>query len=552
MMALPVEETHATDSSVLDDQDVAEGLAAIETTFGRPDVDGTSVADGFGVHLRVSSGELEVRDGLGPDRRERRYARVASGLRRMLVLGTGTITTGAVRWCHEVGVSIAVVDASTMEPIVTSATGSDDARLRRQQARAPDGPAGLVIAKTLLGAKLAGQARVARQLLRRAEVADTIDSLAGALELADDLDEARSLESLSANAYCSGWADNPATTLRFTTRDLSRRRIPEHWLRWDGRHSLLGAGVSNRRAERPLNAALSYGIRLAEIEARLACLAVGLDPGLGIVHLDKAGRDGMVLDLLEVARPAVEAFILGLVGERTWRRSDFHQASDGHVRLLMPVTHELAATLPRWGQVVGPWAERVAHVLAEGVETKIGRRTPITQANAKAAQAKVKARKDARRATHQVATKRGARAAGRRQRPVTTQSLAGCVDCGDPVTIPRRVRCDRCIATDPRQAAELRGRRAAAIGSRKRRQVAWEAAHPGHPFDPDYFAREILPELAEVKLAAMVEATGLSKGFCSQVRAGKFTPHLSHWSALARLAGVSQDGRSLTKEGMVR
>jgi hypothetical protein len=100
------------------------------------------------------------------------------------------------------------------------------------------------------------------------------------------------------------------------------------------------------------------------------------------------------------------------------------------------------------------------------------------------------------------------------------------------------VRCDACIHADPRQASEHRERRGAAISSRKRRQVEWEAAHPGRAYDPDYFAREILAGLATVKLSAMVEATGLSKGFCSHVRAGKFTPHVSTWPALAALAGV--------------
>jgi hypothetical protein len=358
------------------------------------------------------------------------------------------------------------------------------------------------------------------------------------LEVAEDLDEARSREADAANAYWSAWRDNPATTLRFATRDVSRKRIPQHWCLFESRRSLIASANGNRRAERPLMAALNYGYRMAEVAARLAVLGVGLDPGLGVVHLDAASRDGLVLDLMEVLRPAVDAYVLELVAERTWRRSDFHQTSDGHVRLLMPFTHDIAATLPRWEQEVGPWAERVAHILSEGVKTKITRRTPLTKTNAKAAQGKVRARKEAQRAVHQLAVERGARAADRRHRPATGRSVAGCVDCGATVSNARRVRCDDCIATDPRQTAENRGRRASAIGVRKRRQVEWESAHPGQAFYPDYFARAILPGLATVKLSVMVEATGLSKGFCSQVRAGKFTPHVSHWPALAAVAGV--------------
>lgn len=59
----------------------------------------------------------------------------------------------------------------------------------------------------------------------------------------------------------------------------------------------------------------------------MACLAVGLDPGFGIVHLDRARRDSMALDLLEVVRPDVDRFVLELVASRTFRRRDFSKAT---------------------------------------------------------------------------------------------------------------------------------------------------------------------------------------------------------------------------------
>jgi hypothetical protein len=54
-------------------------------------------------------------------------------------------------------------------------------------------------------------------------------------------------------------------------------------------------------------------------------------------------------------------------------------------------------------------------------------------------------------------------------------------------------------------------------------------------YDPERFAREILPGLATVKLSEIVEATGMSKAYASDVRRGKWTPHVSTWAALARL-----------------
>jgi hypothetical protein len=48
----------------------------------------------------------------------------------------------------------------------------------------------------------------------------------------------------------------------------------------------------------------------------------------------------------------------------------------------------------------------------------------------------------------------------------------------------------------------------------------------------------VLPRLAAYKLREIMLATGYSKGHCSTVRAGTWTPHVSTWPALARLVGL--------------
>jgi len=45
----------------------------------------------------------------------------------------------------------------------------------------------------------------------------------------------------------------------------------------------------------------------------------------------------------------------------------------------------------------------------------------------------------------------------------------------------------------------------------------------------DLFRREILPGLASVKPADIMAAAGILKGYASNVRAGKFTPHVLTW-----------------------
>jgi hypothetical protein len=100
------------------------------------------------------------------------------------------------------------------------------------------------------------------------------------------------------------------------------------------------------------------------------------------------------------------------------------------------------------------------------------------------------------------------------------------------------VRCEECIAKDPSQAPAIRANRGRAIAARKRALREWDEANPGVAYDPEYFRREVLPRLGRVKIAGIMEAAGISKGYASNVRAGKYIPHVSTWPALARLVGL--------------
>ena len=90
-----------------------------------------------------------------------------------------------------------------------------------------------------------------------------------------------------------------------------RRLVPDHWRPLGQRGSLLTS--SPRLAINPANAILNYLYAILEAETRLACLTLGLDPGLGIVHADYRSRDSFALDLMEAARPAVDAYVLEML-----------------------------------------------------------------------------------------------------------------------------------------------------------------------------------------------------------------------------------------------
>ncbi|HXW80377.1 MAG TPA: CRISPR-associated endonuclease Cas1, partial [Acidimicrobiales bacterium] len=409
-------------------EDVADARCAIEATYSRPGGAGVCVADGFGVKLTVNRGALVIEDGIGTHRRNRRYDRATHGLRRLvLIQPEGFVTFEALRWCTSLGVGVVVLGTDGTPTLASTARVTDDARLRRVQALAPTEPVGLGIARYLLSAKVAGQARLAAQRFAKddpqgripgteesfQERSATIAELAEAIKGSETIEEARQLEASAAALYFGAWAGRPETTPSFVAKD--RARVPAHWSRFEGRRSVLASASANRKAERPMNALLNYLFALLEAEAILACQAVGLDPGLGIVHNDAKGRQSLALDIMEPVRPEVEAFVLDMLEARTFRKAEFAETEEGHVRLRAPLTHELAETMPRWAKALAPIAEKVAHLLGHAMEGKYTPATPLTSAKLRTAQAVVRARKTEARG-------RGTRDAAK-QRPTVPVAL---------------------------------------------------------------------------------------------------------------------------------
>jgi CRISPR-associated protein Cas1 len=523
-------------------EQAAEVLAGLEAGFADgDDPAGPSVAVvlGAGAKVRVERGHLIASDGEGWFRRKRRWNRATGQLRRLVVgASSGYLTIDALAWCQATGVAVIVVDSDGEIMLAPGRYGADDARLRRVQAAPPDTLA-TEAAAMLLGAKLAGQADVAGRCLDRFDVAETIGALAEQMRDADKVDTLRQLEASAAAVYFDAWCRSLATTLRFAKADAAR--IPAHWPIFEGRRSLLAKGVSPKKAERPLNAVLNLCYRLAGIEARLAALTLGLDPGLGLVHADTRGGDGLAWDLLEPVRPAVDRLVLDLVAERTWRRADFVERSDGSIRIAPKLVQELAATMPLWAKLVAPHAEAVAHLFGRIVRGQWTPRTPLSGTKAAAARAQVKARK--RTGATRVARSVEAKAAAKRKKLDQSALFATCIDCGGPLTRPRHVRCEQCWAKTPAQSREIRRSRGRAIAAAVAGVHDWRGKNPNSEHPPAEAFGSIRRGLADVKLTAIMAAAGLAKSSASQIRSGRTVPHVRHWSALAALARDSRNRR---------
>jgi hypothetical protein len=264
------------------------------------------------------------------------------------------------------------------------------------------------------------------------------------------------------------------------------------------------------------------------------------------MHADQRSRDSLACDLMEPVRPVVDAWVLDLLASRTFRRSDFFETREGVCRIMPPLTRLLAETAPHWAAAVAPIAERLARQLLAQGNDKTGRRrhrssrplpTPLTQANRSAGREKVRRRPRNARDTKRAAVPRTCVVCGSDLDRGRGRHCASCrpVQTLEAVSKAHDVlRKRRQAGNDPAhggEAARRRGKRNAAV---LRTNAAWERRQT-EVFDPDTFTREIAPKLQAVSLAAMMEATGLSRPYCAMIRRGARVPHVRHWEGLRAL-----------------
>jgi hypothetical protein len=77
-----------------------------------------------------------------------------------------------------------------------------------------------------------------------------------------------------------------------------------------------------------------------------------------------------------------------LLRDRVFGASDLYATQRGICRLLAPLAHELAETLPAWRKLMAPVAERVASLLLEREPSSVKLATPLTEANRRADRAR--------------------------------------------------------------------------------------------------------------------------------------------------------------------
>jgi CRISPR-associated endonuclease Cas1 len=486
---------------------------------------GVLTIHGFGVCVRMQSGHLEIKDGTGSERRTIKLARVNHNLRRLVCISDdGFVTLSALKWLSDIGASLVMLDRIGKVVFITGPTAPSDARLRLAQARALTNGTALAISKELISAKLRGQENVARDKLKNSATADAITGFQVKLDDADDLDSVRALEAHAAVAYWNAWRDVP---ILWPKSDL--RKVPDHWRTFGIRASPLSGGP--RLAVNPASALLNFVFAICESEARLALVAVGLDPGIGFLHFPRANRDSLAFDIMEPVRPEVERWLYQWLSTEPLRRSDFFETVKGNCRLMTQLCARLSETAPTWGKLVAPWAEYVARTLwATTSPSKSERRlsTSLTQQHRRIAKGRpsfseVKVPKP----------ERLCRGCGKTLQGGSTN----CTECDVEIATKRLVEAAM-VGRIAGHTTEAIAKEAATHRKHAQAKAAWNPAKQPSWLTEQFFSDKIQPALARASATAIAKKIGVSRWYAGRIREG-YRPHPRHWRALAKLVGFT-------------
>jgi CRISPR-associated protein Cas1 len=487
---------------------------------------------GHGIQARVDRGHLLVEDGIGTARRYGRFPRVAHCLRRLVVIGSdGFVSLAALRWLADQKASFVMLERDGTVLATTGPVRPSDARLRRVQALAHSNGAALRIARELIRQKLSGQEQVARHKLLDSSAGDAIAQFRAELRTAESTAAIRLIESQAALAYWATWRTLP---INFPKNDL--RRVPDHWLSFGARLSPLTG--SPRLAVNPPNAILNYLYAVLDAEARLAATALGLDPGLGVLHVDAQARDSLACDLMEAARPQVDAYLIDWITRQPLKREWFFEERNGNCRLMATLATLLSETTATWGRAVAPIAEWIAQALVnsyqkpgnkkESIPTRLTqRRRSEGRGNNLAAQANpVPCRK-------KICEVCGAEGVQNRY----------CQSCAVEVSRENMAQVALIGHSKPK-TAKVKAQISKALSNHAVAISWWSPSSLPAWLNEELYVQKIQPRLRTLKVREIAQAMQVSKPYAAFIRSGRRHPHPRHWQALAQLVGIASDSSS--------
>jgi CRISPR-associated protein Cas1 len=244
-------------------------------------------------------------------------------LESVAVFGGIHVTPAVMALCAERGVAVTFLTESGRLLCRVDAPSSGNVLVRREQYRQADQPERRAeLARGLVAGKVHNARNLLMRAAREADRAEDQATLSAAatrladalpaLGRADDVDSVRGHEGDAARVYFDAFS-----AMVRQNRDAFRLN-----------------GRTRRPPLDPMNALLSFVYALLLADCTAAAAAAGLDPSVGFLHVDRPGRPGFALDLMEEFRPLVaDRLALTLVNRQQVKPAGFVVRDGGAVQM---------------------------------------------------------------------------------------------------------------------------------------------------------------------------------------------------------------------------
>ena len=220
------------------------------------------------------------------------------------------------------------------------------ATLRRKQVYFSDSLAGAIWVIAQFQEKTAHQLQLLTYLKnRKVQYADRINNVITDMQAAlEQLEQRAEVPNKSWSASLMGWEGSQAK--RYW--QCLGQCLPEQW-QFKKR--------SRRPAIDPFNALINYAYGMLYNKVEQALFAAGLDPHLGILHVDQYDRPTLAYDLIEAFRPWIDRLIVEKILTAKVD-DDFFEPIDGGLFLSNNGKRFLIPSVNEWLQIRVRWQNR--------------------------------------------------------------------------------------------------------------------------------------------------------------------------------------------------
>ncbi len=239
------------------------------------------------------------------------------------VFGGIHVTPSAMALCAEHNVAVSFLTESGRLLARVDAPGSGNVLLRREQFRAADDEGKrAAISKAVVAGKIHNARNLLLRSARETTVADDQRALASA---ADRMGDALPRLGTAADADSARGYEGDAARIYF---EVFGRLVLKN------RETFTPNGRTRRPPLDRMNALLSFLYGLLRHDCAAALQAAGLDPSVGFLHVDRPGRPGLALDLMEEFRPLIaDRVALALVNRQQVMADGFVVREGGGVEM---------------------------------------------------------------------------------------------------------------------------------------------------------------------------------------------------------------------------